>query len=190
VEAVPVPVDTGALETAVAGEDEASTAVDEAETVAKTPAESAWLLVGFESEEAEETDVTIVVGWLDDAAADVAIVVVWLDDAADEALEASPEAVAVELLLEDEELDELDPVSPPMPFTALQVPVNDPESSATVYLFVTSGPGLGNWTSLPSTVVQPFPRLATKISGRLEYAVDGALAELDAEFTVTEAQLI
>lgn len=189
-EAVPVPVDTGALETAAADEDEASTAVDKAETVAKTPAESAWLLVGFESEAAEETDVAIVVGWLDDTAdeADVAIVVVWLDDAADEALEASPEAVVVELL-EDEELDA---VSPPMPFTALQVPVNDPESSVTVYLFVTSasGPGLGNWTSLPSTVVQPFPRLATKISGRLEYAVDGALAELDAAFTVTEAQLI
>lgn len=70
----------------------------------------------------------------------------------DEALEACPETAGAELLLDDE--DELDPDSPPTPFTAAHVPVNDPESSVTVYLFVTSasGPGLGNWTSLPSTL--------------------------------------
>ena len=90
----------------------------------------------------------------------------WLE-AADEALDAPLETAGAELLLEE---DELEPDSPPMPFTAAQVPVNDPESLLIVYLFVTSaaGPGLGNWTSFPSTVVQPLSRLATKRSGRLE----------------------
>jgi hypothetical protein len=106
----------------------------------------------------------------------------------DEALEDPPDAAGAALLFED---DDPEPASPPMLLTALHVPVNDPESPVTVYLFVTSasGPGFGNWTSLPPTVVHPFPRLATKRSGRLEYPVAGALrvAELPA-FTVTEAQ--
>ena len=33
---------------------------------------------------------------------------------------------------------------------------------------VTSGPGSGNVVSVPSIVVQPFPRLATKSDGREE----------------------
>jgi len=58
-EAVPVPVDAGALETtagvdeAMAGEDDASTMLDEAETVAKIPPDWAEVLVGFESEGTE-----------------------------------------------------------------------------------------------------------------------------------------
>lgn len=110
------------------------------------------------------------------------------DEATGEALDAAPEAAGAVLLLDE---DEADPVSPPTPFTALQVPVNEPELSATLSLFVTSasGPGFGNWTSLPSTVVQPLPRLATNRSGRLEYAVAGALV-LEPELTVTDAQLI
>lgn len=65
------------------------------------------------------------------------------DDATGEALEASPEAAGAELLLDE---DELDPASPPIPLTALQVPVKEPELSATLSLVVTSesGPGLGN----------------------------------------------
>jgi hypothetical protein len=78
-------------------------------------------------------DVARVVGcWLETA-----------DEALDAPLDAPLEAAGAELLLEE---DELEPDSPPMPFTAAQVPVNDPESSVTEYLFVTSaaGPGLGN----------------------------------------------
>lgn len=57
-EAEPVPVDAGALET-TAGVDEASveaeeaSALDEAETVAKIPPDWAEVLVGFESEGTE-----------------------------------------------------------------------------------------------------------------------------------------
>jgi len=117
-------------------------------------------------------------------------VVGWLEEAADATLEDPAEAAGAALLPDE---DEPEPDSPPMPLTPLQVPVNDPESSVTVYLFVTSasGPGLGKWTSLPSTVVQPFPTLATKRSGRLEYATAGALRVPElAELTVTEAQLM
>lgn len=91
---------------------------------------------------------------------------------------------------EPEEPDEPEPVPPPMPLTALQVPVNDPELSAALGLFETSasGPGFGNCTSLLSTVVHPFPRLATKRSGRLENGTAGALRVLDPELTVTDEQ--
>lgn len=77
---------------------------------------------------------------------------------------------------------------PPIPFTSAQTPVNDPESSETVYWAVTSGPGLGNWTSFPSTVVQPFPRFATNRLGRLANGVDSALDGPEAPVIVTEAQ--
>jgi hypothetical protein len=75
------------------------------------------------------------------------------------------------------EPDGADPDPPPIPFTAAQVPVKDPESSATESLVVTSsdGPGSGNCTSLPSTVVQPLSRLATKRSGRSANLTAGAL---------------
>jgi len=66
------------------------------------------------------------------------------------------------------ELPELDPDPPPMPLTAAQVPVNVP---APWDVPVTSGPGFGNATSLPSTVVQPLARLATNKSGREEKGV-------------------
>lgn len=56
--------------------------------------------------------------------------------------------------------------------TALpQLPTNCP--SCFVPTFVTSGPGLGKNVSLPSTVVQPLPRLALKMSGRAEKATAG-----------------
>jgi hypothetical protein len=86
----------------------------------------------------------------------------------------------------------LDPDSPPTPSTAAQVPVKDPELSATADFTVTSaeGPGSGNWTSLPSTVVQPLPRFATKRSGRLEKATAGAERVPDAAVISTEAQVI
>lgn len=56
---------------------------------------------------------------------------------------------------------------------------------------MTSGPGFGNSTSLPSTVVQPLSILATKRSGRSEYAVAGGLVlELELGLMVTDAQLM
>jgi hypothetical protein len=59
------------------------------------------------------------------------------------------------------------PPSPPMPFTAAQVPVYEPElSSCSAVVTSAGGPGSGKMTSFVSTVVQPLPRLATKRSGR------------------------
>jgi hypothetical protein len=86
--------------------------------------------------------------------------------------------------------DGAEPDPPPIPFTAAHVPVKDPESSATVILDVTSeaGPGLGYCTSLPSTVVQPLPRFATKRSGLSEYEVEGA--DPEPLLMVIEAQSI
>jgi hypothetical protein len=60
----------------------------------------------------------------------------------------------------------------PMPATCLQVPVTPPGVFVTS---VTSGPGSGNVVSVPSIVVQPFPRLAKKSDGREE---KGVLARL------------
>jgi hypothetical protein len=68
------------------------------------------------------------------------------------------------------ELEPADP-PPPIPLTAAQVPVTAP---APLPVPVTSGPGLGKVTSLPSTVLQPLARLATKMPGRAEKAVAGA----------------
>jgi len=56
----------------------------------------------------------------------------------------------------------------PIPATCLQVPVTPPGVFVTS---VTSGPGSGNVVSVPSIVVQPFPRLATKSDGREEKGV-------------------
>lgn len=66
-----------------------------------------------------------------------------MDEATGETLGDPTEAAGAALLPDEEEPE---PASPPMLFTALQVPVNDPELSATLSLFVTSasGPGLGN----------------------------------------------
>ena len=110
------------------------------------------------------------------------------DDAMEEAFDA-PEAAGAALLLGE---DELDPVSPPMPSTALQVPVKDPELSVILYLVVTSGagPGFGIWTSFPSTVVHPLAKFATKRSGRLEKATAGALLVLEPALIWTLAQLM
>ena len=60
----------------------------------------------------------------------------------------------------------------PMPATCLQVPVTPPGVFVTS---VTSGPGSGNVVSVPSIVVQPFPRLATKSDGREEKRVPASL---------------
>ena len=82
--------------------------------------------------------------------------------------------------------DELDDEPPPIPPTAAQVPVKpvpdfveDP---------VTSGPGLGKTTSSVSTVVQPFPKFATNMSGRDEKATVLALFVPDPPAMVMEAQ--
>lgn len=61
------------------------------------------------------------------------------------------------------ELPELAPDAPPTPLTAAQVPVKVPSPPGVP---VTSGPGFGKLTSLPSTEVQPLARLATKRLGR------------------------
>lgn len=75
---------------------------------------------------------------------------------------------------------------PPIPLTGRQVPVKEPESAPDSFI-VTSGPGSGKTTSLPSTVVQPLPRFATKMDGRSAKAVDGALLEPLAALMVTLA---
>jgi hypothetical protein len=84
--------------------------------------------------------------------------------------------------------DELDDEPPPIPFTAAQVPVKP--VPAFVEEPVTSGPGLGKTTSWVSTVVQPFPRFATKRSGRDEKAVVLALFVPDPPAMVIEAQFM
>lgn len=82
-----------------------------------------------------------------------------------------------------------EPVSPPLPATAEQVPVK--VSAEFPVLPVTSGPGSGKITSVPSLTVQPLPRLATKIPGRDLKATDARLAFLDlAAPMVTAAQFM
>lgn len=77
-------------------------------------------------------------------------------------------------------------LSAPMPLTCAQVPVYVLES---VFLVVISaaGPGSGNTTSVPETVVQPLARLARKMDGRLANATAG-VARLDAAVTATDEQ--
>ena len=111
----------------------------------------------------------------------VDMVVGELADTEDATTDDAPVAVAV-----------LDPVEaktpgepPPIPFTAAQVPVKEPTLSPPWTAFVTSGPGLGNCTSVPSTVVQPLPKLATKRSGR---DANAAEAVPDPAVTVMAAQ--
>ena len=72
----------------------------------------------------------------------------------------------------------------PMPATCLQVPVTPPGVFVTS---VTSGPGSGNVVSVPSIVVQPFPRLATKSDGREE---KGVLARLPARLPLADAVMV
>jgi hypothetical protein len=55
-----------------------------------------------------------------------------------------------------------------LPVLAWQVPVGAAKLSP---LTCKSGPGLGKVTSLPGSVPQPFPTLATKTAGRAEKAV-------------------
>lgn len=70
---------------------------------------------------------------------------------------------------------------------AAQLPVKDPELLGTNGLLMTSGPGFGNCTSFPSTVVQPFPIFASNIAGREANGVAGALP---VPVIVTEAQFM
>jgi hypothetical protein len=126
-----------------------------------------------------------------------------------EALDAggAAEALAAEGAAEalPPELPELEPDPPPMPLTAAQVPVKVP---APWDVPVTSGPGSGNamsktfvsydstrkegeYVPLPSTVVQPLARLATKGPGRAEKAVSRSeIARLEPPPMVTEAQFM
>ena len=106
---------------------------------------------------------------------------------AEGAVEALDAGGAAEALLP--EPPELDPDPPPTPPTAAQVPVKVPEPPAVP---VTSGPGSGNATSLPSTEVQPLARLATKRLGREEKAVSRSemVRFLEAAPMVTEAQFM
>ena len=103
-----------------------------------------------------------------------------LTETPEEAL-AEPETAGELLLLAEPD----DPA--PIPLRGWQVPVKEPESSVTDSFIVTSGPGSGKTTSLPSTVVQPLPRFATKIDGRSAKAVDGVLTEPLAALMVTLA---
>jgi len=80
--------------------------------------------------------------------------------------------------------------APPLPALEPQDPVSEPESSVTVSLLTTSGPGSGNWTSLFSTVVHPLSRFAWKTAGRAEKATDSALFLLDPPEMVTVAQFM
>lgn len=98
---------------------------------------------------------------------------------------AGPEPVELEVPEPADPEAESAPI--PIPLTGWQVPVKDPLSSFTVLFVVTSGPGLGYSTSFPSTVVQPFPRFATKSDGRSLNATAGA-SLLDPPVMVTEAQ--
>jgi hypothetical protein len=87
--------------------------------------------------------------------------------------------------------DDLDESAPPIPFTAAQVPEKPVPGVAPVFgVFVTSGPGSGNWTSWPSIVLHPFARFATKRSGRDEKATVAALRVFDPAAIVIEAQFM
>lgn len=99
-----------------------------------------------------------------------------------------PARLCARLVREKSERTEAQSERPPIPFTGAQTPVNEPALSATVYWVVTSGPGLGNWTSFPSTVVQPFPWFATNRLGRLANGVDSARVGAEVPAIVTEAQ--
>jgi len=90
-----------------------------------------------------------------------------------------------------DEPDDFDESAPPIPFTAAQVPEKPAPGVAPVLgVFVTSGPGSGNWTSWPSIVVHPFARFATKRSGRDEKATDSALRVADPAAMETDAQFM
>ena len=78
--------------------------------------------------------------------------------------------------------------TPPLGAAAgAQLPLKDPELSETSGLLTTPGPGFGNCTSFPSTVVQPFPILASNIFGLEANGVTGALPD---PVIVTEAQFM
>jgi hypothetical protein len=140
---------TDAEEAMGAAVEEETGAAEAAALVEKTPESD-------EEDTAEETmTVDMVVGEL--AGAEGATT-----DAEDATADAPPVAVAVLDSVEAKTPGE----PPPIPFTAAQVPVKEPTLSPPWTAFVTSGPGLGNCTSVPSTVVQPLPKLATKRSGR------------------------
>jgi hypothetical protein len=93
-----------------------------------------------------------------------------------------------------------DPVEPPdepvdepapIPFTAAQVPVKPvPGCEAGLGVVVTSGPGLGKTTSMPSIVVHPFARFATNKSGREEKAAVLSLLLDPPLATVIDAQFM
>jgi hypothetical protein len=92
-------------------------------------------------------------------------------------VEGGAEAEAESLLAEPAE---------PIPDTGLHSPVTSPWDCETS---VTSGPGLGNTTSLVSGVEQPLLRFATKSEGRDE---NDALARflLPDPLTITDAQFM
>lgn len=111
--------------------------------------------------------------------------------------EPEPDPDPAEVGVEEEEEVAADPdpdpdpdpaaAGPPIPDTAAQVPVN--EVPLVVSLFVTSGPGSGKTTSLPSMVVQPLSRFATHSVGRSEKAtLEAERVLLLAPVTVTLAQ--
>lgn len=85
-----------------------------------------------------------------------------------------------------------EPVLPPFPLTAAQVPTM--VSADDPVLPVTSGPGSGKMVSTPSLVLHPLSRLATKMLGRDEKAASARLVFFTIlEFAppmVTDAQLI
>lgn len=186
-----VPVDAGELDDATT--DGAAEATELAEAAEVGASEATGLVAAWEVADAtgeESAVVTKTPPETDGAAADAdvaRVVGVLVTDADEAGLEVAEEGAldapeAPEVEAPD---DAADP--PPIPLTAAQVPVNEPELSVTVSFLTTLGPGFGKSTSFPSTLVQPFARLATKRSGRLEKGVDDA-ARFDAPVMVTDAQ--